>query len=93
MIEGLIPNGGGSLVCCNYMTSALGAFIGGNGGRGAGIRRGIHTIDDIQEATSKAILGERVLEARLLPESLQVADPRSRTQGFLRRCACLSHAT
>lgn len=65
------------------MTSALGAFIGGKGGD-AGIRSGIHTIDDIQEATSKAVLGERVLEARLLPESLQVADPRSRTKGFLR---------
>ena len=83
MIEGLIPNGGGSLVCCNCMTSAAsGIVIGGK--KGAGIRRAIHTVDDIQEAASKAILGKRVLEARLLPESLQVANPRSRTQGFLR---------
>lgn len=82
MIEGLIPNGGGSLVCCNCITSALGAFIGGKGG--PGIRRGTYTVDDIQEATSKAILGDRVLEARLFSEPLQVADLRSRTQGFLR---------
>ena len=43
---------------------------------GPGIRRGIHTVDDIQEATSKAILGGGMLEAGLLPESLQIADPR-----------------
>lgn len=59
------------------MRSALGAVMGVI--QGLKIKRSRHTVDDIQETTSKSILGERILEARLLPESLQVSDPRAGT--------------
>ena len=49
----------------------------------AGIK-GRLTVDDIQEATSEPILSKRLLEACLLTELLEVADPCAGQQRFCR---------